>query len=112
MVPSRLTDADVLAIWRRMDAKRRRVRFATATYRVGQHVRTTKENINFAKAAVQNFSTEIFRNVKVIYGRPRVVYTPEDLVGTPTDVQFYQGELTPVRITSRTNYKIDKMRHN
>jgi hypothetical protein len=33
----------------------------------------------------------------------------EDLNGTPIDGQFYQEELTPVRITSRTTYKIDKI---
>jgi hypothetical protein len=41
MAPSRVTDADVLAIWRRMDAKRQRVRVATATFRVG----TTCESV-------------------------------------------------------------------
>jgi hypothetical protein len=35
MAPSRMTDADVLAIWRRMEARRQRVRVATAKFRVG-----------------------------------------------------------------------------
>jgi len=39
---------------------------------------------------------------------PRAVYELEDLIGTPIDDQFYQGDLTPVRITSRMIYKIDK----
>ena len=74
-----------------------------------QHVRISKEKIKFAKAAEHNFSTEIFRNVKVIHRRPRVVYELEDLNGTPIDGQFYCEELTPVRISSRTTYKIHKI---
>jgi len=67
MVPTLLTDAEVLAIWRRMEAKRQRVRFATARFLVGQHVRTSKEKMKFAEAAEHNISTEIFRIVKVIH---------------------------------------------
>jgi len=68
-----------------------------------------KEKIKFAKAAKQNFTTEIFRIVKVIDRRPREVYKVEDLNGTPIDSQFYQEELTPVHITILTTYKIDKI---
>ena len=109
MAPSRVTDSDVLDIWRRMEAKRQRVRFAAAKFRVGQHVRICKEKMKFAKAAEHNFSTEIFKIGKVIDRRPRVVYELVDLNGTPIDGQFYQEELTPVRITSRKTYKIDKI---
>ena len=38
-----------------------------------------------------------------------MVYKLEDLNGTLIDVQFYSEELTPVRITSRTTYKINKI---
>jgi hypothetical protein len=38
MAPSRVTDDDVLAIWRRMETKRQRVRIATVKFRVGQNV--------------------------------------------------------------------------
>jgi len=65
--------------------------------------------MKFAKAAEHNFSTEIFKIVKVIHTRPRVVYELEDLNGTPIDGQFYSEELTPVRITSGTTYKINKI---
>jgi hypothetical protein len=65
--------------------------------------------MKYAKDAEHNFSTEIFRIVKVIHRRPRVVYELEDLNGTPIDKQFYSEELTPVRITSRTTYKINKI---
>jgi hypothetical protein len=109
MVPSRVTDANVLAIWRRMEVRRQRVRVATTKFRVAQHVRISKEKIMFDKAAEHNFSTEIFRIVKVIHRWPRVVYELEDLNGTLIDGQFYQEELTRVRITSRTTYRIDKI---
>ena len=82
---------------------------ATASFRGGQHVRISKVKMKFAKAAENNFSTELFRIVKVIHRRPRVVYELEDLNGTPIDGQFYSEELTPVRIISRTTYNINKI---
>lgn len=63
---SRVTDVDVLAIWRRMEPKRQRVRVATNSFRVGQYVRISKKKIKLAKAAEHNFSTEISRIVKII----------------------------------------------
>jgi hypothetical protein len=74
-------------------------------------VRISKEKMKFAKAAEHNFSTEIFRIIKVIHRRPRVVYELEDLNSTLIYGQFYSEELTPVRITSGTTYKIDKILH-
>ena len=43
-----------------------RVSTIRAKFRVGQHVRISKENMKFKKGAEQNFSQEIFRNNKVI----------------------------------------------
>ena len=63
----------------------------------------------FAKGAEQNFSTEIFRIPKVINRTPRPVYEREHLNRTPTDSQFYQQQLTPVRVTKRAVYKTDKI---
>jgi len=50
MAPSNVTDADVLAIWCRIEAKRQSFRVASANFRVGQHVCISKEKIKFAKA--------------------------------------------------------------
>jgi len=72
----------------RMEARRRRVRFAKAKFPVWQHVRISKNKIRFAKAAEQNFSTEIFRVAKVIERRPRAVYEPCDLNHTHIDGQL------------------------
>jgi len=65
--------------------------------------------MKFAKGGEQNFSTQIFRIPKVIERRPRPVFELEDLNRTPIDGQFYQEELTPVRVTKSTVYKIDKI---
>jgi len=108
MAPSLVNDSDVLAIWK-MEARKRRVGDAKATFHVGQLVRISKEKMRFAKAAEQNFSTEIFRLAKVIERRPGAVYELEDLNRTPIDGQFYREELIPVRITDRAAYKIRKI---
>jgi len=94
-----------------MEASRKgRVRVAkAATFRVGLHVCISKEKMRFAKAAEQNFSSEFFRVAKVIDRWPHAVYELEDLNGTPIDGQFYREELTPVRVTDRTSFKIDKI---
>jgi hypothetical protein len=44
----------------------------------------------FAKGGEQNFTTEIFRIVKVIHKSPRPVYELQDLNGKLIDGQFYQ----------------------
>ena len=108
MAPSRVTDSDVLAIWKRMETDRtRRFRVAKATFRVGQHVRIRKEKTRFAKVGEQNFSTEIFKVAKVIDRRSRAVFELEDINGSPVHAQFYREELTPVQITERTSNKIN-----
>ena len=71
-----------------MEGKRQRVRVATAKFRVREHVRIIKEKMKFTKAAQHNFSTEIFRIVKVIDRRPRAVYELEGLKSTQIGGQF------------------------
>jgi xanthine dehydrogenase molybdopterin-binding subunit B len=92
-----------------MHAKRLRIPSVKVKFHVGQHVRISKEKMRFAKASEQNFSTEIFRISKIIYRTPRPVYELEDLNKTPIDGLFYGEELTPVRISKRTVYQIDKI---
>jgi len=88
MAPSRVTDSDVLAIWKRMNSRRRRIRVAKVKFSVGQYVRISKEKMKFAKGGEQTFSTEIFRITKVIEREPRPVYELEDLNKTPIEGQF------------------------
>jgi len=52
---------------------------------MGQNVPISKEKMRFAKAAEENFITEIFRVAKVIEMRPRGPYEIEDLNRTPRD---------------------------
>ena len=97
MAPSRVTESDILAIWKRL-----RIRAVRAKFHAGQHVRISKEKMKFAKGGEQNLSTEIFRIAKVIERRPWPVFELEDLNRTPIDGQFYEEELTPVRVTKST----------
>jgi len=109
IAPSRVTDSDVLAIYQTMKKHIRRVRTVRARFKVGQHVRISKDKMKFKKGAEENVSREIFLINKVIKRTPRPVYELEDLNKTPIEGQFYQEELTPVRITKHTVYKIDKI---
>ena len=58
--------------------KRSRGRVIKAKYSVA-HVRISKEKAKFPKSGEQNFSTEIFRIVKVIPRTFRPAYEMEDL---------------------------------
>jgi len=107
MAPSRVTISDVLAIWKRMN--RRRILVAKFKFGVGQHVCISKEKMKFDKGGEQTFSTEIFRITKVIERRPRPVYELEDLNKTTIEGIFYAEELTTVRISKETAYKLDKI---
>ena len=79
IVPCKVTDSDILIIWKRMHAKRLLIPSVKVKIHVGQHVRISKEKMRFAKASEQNFSAEIFRISKIIYRTPRPVYELEDL---------------------------------
>jgi hypothetical protein len=107
MAPAKVRDSDNLDIWRRMNNIKSCVEKTKSS--VGQHVRLSKEKMHFAKGAEQNFNTKFFRVTKVIKRRPRPVYELEDLNNTPTDGQFYQEELVPVRVSIRKEYKFDKI---
>jgi len=109
MPPARVTDSNVLVIWKRMNEKRSRIPTARPKFHVGQHVRISKEKIKFAKGGEHNYTTEIFRIIKVIRRIPRPVYELEDLNGKVIDGQFYGEKMTGVHITKRTTFNIDKI---
>jgi hypothetical protein len=73
------------------------------------HMRISKEKMKFSKGGDQNYITEVFRIIKVIRRTPRPVYELDDLNQKLINGQFYNVELTPFRITKRTNYKADKI---
>jgi hypothetical protein len=89
--------------------ERPKIPIAKPRYRVGQHVRISKEKMKFPKGGEQNYTTEVFRIIKVILRTPRPVYELEDMNYKVIDGQFYNEELTLVRITKRTIFKIDKI---
>jgi hypothetical protein len=70
MAPVRVTDSDVLAIWTRMNQKDRNIPIAKPRYRVGQHVRISKEKMKFAKGGEKNYTRKVFRIIKVIRMTP------------------------------------------
>jgi len=107
MAPANVTDSYILALWKRLQKRQDKVRVRTARYSVGQHVRISKEKAKFAKSAEQNFSTEIFRIIT--HRNPRPVYELEDLNRKLIDGQFYEEELTPVRVTKQTQFQIHKI---
>jgi hypothetical protein len=55
MAPAKIGDSNILEIWRRMNNIKTRV--IKPKFSVGQHVRISREEMHFAKAAEQNFST-------------------------------------------------------
>ena len=90
-----------------MREKQVKIPIAQPRFRVGEHVRISKEKMKFAKGGDQNYTTEVFRIIKVIRRTPRPVYELEDFNQKVIDGQFFNEELIPVRITKRT-FKIDK----
>jgi hypothetical protein len=81
MAPSKLTDTDKLKIWRKMRAKYTSIRSAIVKFKVGQHVRISKEKFKFEKGGERNYTTEIFRIHKVVRKIRRPEYELEDLLG-------------------------------
>jgi hypothetical protein len=112
MAPAQVTDSGILVIWQTINMRHSHVRTAKARFRVGQHVRISKQKMKFAKGGEQNNTTEIFRIVKVFHRSPRPVYELQDLNGKLIDGQFYQEELSTVRISRRTTNKVDKILAN
>jgi len=88
MPPARVTDSDILMTWERMNVRKSRIPTARATFRVGHHVRMNKEKTKFPKGGEKNYSTEIFRIIKVIRRTPRPVYELEDLNRKVIDSQY------------------------
>ena len=70
MAPADVRD-DVLTIWNKMRGKTARTRrLGKPKFRVGQHVRISKEKMIFVKGGEQNYTTEIFKICMVVYRTP------------------------------------------
>ena len=109
MAPSKVTDSDILAIWNKMRSRNSSIRRAAVRFSVVQHVRISKVKLKYAKGGEENNTTEIFRIHKVVSKIPQPVYEWQDLLGKHIDEQFYAKELSPVHVTKRTTYAIDKI---
>jgi len=71
MAPADVRDTDVLTIRNKMQGKADRTRrLSMLKFRVGQHVRISKEKMKFAKGGEQNYTTEIFKVRKVVQRTP------------------------------------------
>ena len=82
MAPADMSDTNVLTIWNKMRGKAGKTqRLSKLKFRVGQHVRISKEKMKFAKGGEQNYTTEIFKVRKVVHRTPRPVFELEDLRG-------------------------------
>jgi len=69
MAPCSVRDTDVLTIWIKIHGKADRTRrLSKLKFRVGQHVRISKDKVKFAKGGEQNYTTEIFKVRKVVHG--------------------------------------------
>jgi hypothetical protein len=91
-----------------MRAQQTSVRRAPVKFKVGQHVRISQEILKFAKGGEQNYTTEIFHIHKEVPRTPRPVYELVDLLGKHMEGQFYAEELSPVIVTKKKVYHIDK----
>ena len=90
MAPSKMTESDILAIWNRMRSEHRAISSAAVRFRVGQHVRMSKEEPKYFKGGEQNYMTEIFRISKVVRRFQRPVYELQDLLGKQRDAHVLQ----------------------
>jgi len=82
----------------------RRVRTVRTKFRVGQHVRISKEKMKYEKGAEEIFIREIFRINKFSKRRPRCVYELEDLNKTPDRRSILSG-----RTNSCAHHKTDSL---
>jgi hypothetical protein len=81
-----------------MNRLRAKIPKGRVKFKVLDLLRIAKEKVKFAKGYEQNFSTEIFRIVKVILRVPQLVYELSDLQARPIEGQFYNYEFVTVTV--------------
>ena len=109
MAPANVKDSEILELWKRMQKIRGKVRVKDARYSVGQHVRISKGKAKSAKVGRTKFQYGDLSNYQSGTQDPAPVYELEDLNRKVIEGQFYEEELTPVRLTKQTQFQIDKI---
>jgi hypothetical protein len=74
MPPGKGNATNIYSVWQKMNSLRAKIPQGHVKFKVGDLVRITNEKVKFAKGYEKNFSTEIFRIVKVIQRAPQPVY--------------------------------------
>jgi hypothetical protein len=92
-----------------MNSLRPKIPQGRVKFKEGALVRITKEKVKVAKRYERNFSTEIFRIVKVMQHAPRPVYELSDLQARLIEGQFYNYELVKVTVSPQTEFQKDKI---
>jgi hypothetical protein len=77
-------------------------------YKVGDHVRISKEKKKLEKGYEYRFTEEVFKIIQVIR-HPVPVYKLEELMGEPIKGTFYEPELSIVRNFADREHQIDKV---
>ena len=72
--PCKVNSSNVHSIWKIINILNAKIPQGRVKFKVGDFVRMTEEEVKFAKGYEQNFSTEIFRVVKVIPRMTQPVY--------------------------------------
>jgi hypothetical protein len=99
----------IFTLWQRVNSLQARIPVGQVKFKVGDHVRISKQKLLFTKGYEQTYSTELFRVAKVIQRRPQPVYQLTDLQSRPIEGMFYNYELVKVTITPDTGFQIDKI---
>ena len=111
MSPTKVNPTNIYSVRLKMNSLRAKIPQVRVKFKEGDLVRKTKGKVKFAKGYEQNFSTEIFRVVKVIQRLPQPVYEVSDLQARHIEGQFYNYELVKVTVSPQTELQIDKILH-
>jgi hypothetical protein len=106
MAPAKVNDKNVLQVWKNLYSKEES--YITPKLKVGDTVRLAKEKKHFAKGYESNWTSEIFKVVRVIR-HPIPVYEVADTAGEVIDGTFYESELQKVIVPKSKVRQIEKV---
>ena len=110
MAPADVSDTDVLTMWNKICGKEGKTqRLSKLKFRVGQHVRISKEKMKFAKGSEKITPPRFSKYVSLCTEPPVPCSNSRTCEAKRSKSSFYSEELVLVRITKQTTYKIDKI---